>query len=165
MSVEHVSDYLRKLSHEDCVYFERRGTNGAELGALQSVWVNGWNTFLLSQLYICHIATYMLLNFYAFPYSEVDYKIYHPELLDEKSTFTLQVTNLFYLTEDEIELRKYKVTDIKYIKRLTRQQAKLVANILESGNSTTESTEWEKNSGGQHSGSLIWQPFLRYWST
>jgi len=83
----------------------------------------------------------MLLNFYAFPYSEVDYKIYHPELLDEKSTFTLQVTNLFYLTEDKIELRKYKVTDIKYIKRLTRQQAKLVANILESGNSTTESTE------------------------
>jgi hypothetical protein len=45
------------------------------------------------------------------------------------------------LTEEKIELRKYKVTDIKYIKRLTRQQAKLVANILESGNSTAESTE------------------------
>ena len=83
----------------------------------------------------------MLLNFYAFPYSDVDYQIPNPGLLHEESTVTMKVTNIFNLTEDEPELRKYKVTDIKYIKRLTRQQAKLVANILESGNSTTESTE------------------------
>jgi hypothetical protein len=37
MSIEHLSDYLRKATFSDYVYYERRGTNGAELASLRTV--------------------------------------------------------------------------------------------------------------------------------